>query len=160
MDLITILPVVTKDLPISPRFTPFDFLSRCKFGTLTTRQPMVGLRTIIGYTYLFGGRFQKKTFRVKVQYLFPMTPPPPGYQYHNMDIPTICRVMYSTEKSEMAQNTVAYLRGGRSTNGVLLYSSLVKVYRVVPKKTPKGGKSLLTQHGIRGNAATAPINTT
>ena len=34
-------PVVTKDLPISPRFTPYDFLSRCKFSTLTTRQPMV-----------------------------------------------------------------------------------------------------------------------
>ena len=42
MDLIlTILPVVTKDLPISPRFTPYDFLSRCKFSTLTTRPPMV-----------------------------------------------------------------------------------------------------------------------
>ena len=42
MDLIiTILPVVTRDLPISPRFTPYDFLSRCKFSTLTTRQPMV-----------------------------------------------------------------------------------------------------------------------
>ena len=42
MDLIiTILPVVTKDLPISPRFTLYNFLSRCKFGTLTTRQPMV-----------------------------------------------------------------------------------------------------------------------
>ena len=41
MDLITILPVVTKDLPISPRFTPYIFLSRCKFSTLTTRQPMV-----------------------------------------------------------------------------------------------------------------------
>ena len=45
MDLIiTILPVVTKDLPISPRLTPYDFLSRCKFSTLTTRQPMVELR--------------------------------------------------------------------------------------------------------------------
>ena len=42
MDLIiTILPVVTKDLPVSPRFTPYNFLSRCKFSTLTTRQPMV-----------------------------------------------------------------------------------------------------------------------
>ena len=42
MDLIiTILPVVTKDLPISPRFTPYNFLSRCKFSTLTTRRPMV-----------------------------------------------------------------------------------------------------------------------
>ena len=42
MDLvITILPVVTKDLPVSPRFTPYIFLSRCKFSTLTTRQPMV-----------------------------------------------------------------------------------------------------------------------
>ena len=44
MDLIiTILPVVTKDLPTSPRFTPYNFLSRCKFSTLTTRQLMVGL---------------------------------------------------------------------------------------------------------------------
>ena len=42
MDLIiTILPVVTKNLPISPRFTPYNFLSRCKFSPLTTRQPMV-----------------------------------------------------------------------------------------------------------------------
>ena len=42
MDLIiTILPVVTKDLPISPRSTPYDFLSRCKFSTLTTRQPTI-----------------------------------------------------------------------------------------------------------------------
>ena len=42
MDLIiTILPVATKDVPISPRFTPYDFLSRCKFSTLTARQPMV-----------------------------------------------------------------------------------------------------------------------
>ena len=39
--IITILPVVTKDLPISPRFTPYNFSSRCKFSTLTTRQPMV-----------------------------------------------------------------------------------------------------------------------
>ena len=40
MDLIiiTILPVVTKDLPISPRLKSYDFLSRCKFSTLTTRQ--------------------------------------------------------------------------------------------------------------------------
>ena len=39
--IITILPMVTEDLPISPRFTPYNFLSRCKFSTLTTRQPMV-----------------------------------------------------------------------------------------------------------------------
>ena len=32
---------ITKDLPISPRFTPYNFLSRRKFSTLTTRQPMV-----------------------------------------------------------------------------------------------------------------------
>ena len=38
---ITILPVVTKYLSISPPFTPYEFLSRCKFSTLTTRQPMV-----------------------------------------------------------------------------------------------------------------------
>ena len=42
MDLIiTILSVVTKDLPISHRFTPYSFLSRCKFSTLITRQPMI-----------------------------------------------------------------------------------------------------------------------
>ena len=38
--IITTLPVITKGLPISPRFTPYDFLSRCKFDNLTT-QPMV-----------------------------------------------------------------------------------------------------------------------
>ena len=35
------LSVITKDLPISPCFSPFGFLSRCKFSTLTTRQKMV-----------------------------------------------------------------------------------------------------------------------
>ena len=38
---VAILPVVTKDLLIFPRFSPYQFLSRCKFSTLTTRQPMV-----------------------------------------------------------------------------------------------------------------------
>ena len=33
--------MVTKDLPISPRFTPYTFLSRCMFSALTTRRPMV-----------------------------------------------------------------------------------------------------------------------
>ena len=42
MDLIiTILPVVPKDLSISPRFTPYDFLSRGKFSNLATRQLIV-----------------------------------------------------------------------------------------------------------------------
>ena len=42
MDLInTILPVVTMDFPISPRFTPYDFLPRYKFSTLTTRRPIM-----------------------------------------------------------------------------------------------------------------------
>ena len=39
---ILLMSVVTKDLPISPRFSPYDFLSRCKFSTLTTRQPING----------------------------------------------------------------------------------------------------------------------
>ena len=40
---VLLVPVVTKDLliSISPRFTPYGFLSRCKFSTLTTRQPVV-----------------------------------------------------------------------------------------------------------------------
>ena len=33
--IITILTAVTKDLPTSPRFTPYDFLSRCKFSNFT-----------------------------------------------------------------------------------------------------------------------------
>ena len=43
MDLIiTILPVVTKDLPISPRFTPYEFhRDASSASNLTTRQPMV-----------------------------------------------------------------------------------------------------------------------
>ena len=54
MDLtITILPVVTKDISISPRFTPYDFLSRCKFSTLTTRQP-----TWLNFTYLSSHHFR------------------------------------------------------------------------------------------------------
>ena len=52
MDLvITILPVVTKDLPISPWFTPHDFLSRCKFSSLTTRQPMVEFYLLFVLTF-------------------------------------------------------------------------------------------------------------
>ena len=39
--LTTILSVVTKDLPISPRFPPYNFVWRCKFSTLTSRQAMV-----------------------------------------------------------------------------------------------------------------------
>ena len=38
---VAILLMITKDLPISPRFTPYDFLSRYRFRILTTRQPMV-----------------------------------------------------------------------------------------------------------------------
>ena len=39
---VTILPAaVTKDLSISPRFTPYEFLSRSKFSTLTIRQPII-----------------------------------------------------------------------------------------------------------------------
>ena len=37
---VAFLLVVTKDLPISPRITPPDFLSRCN-GKFTTRQSMV-----------------------------------------------------------------------------------------------------------------------
>ena len=36
-----ILPEVIEALPISPRFTPYNFSLRCKFTTLTTRRPMV-----------------------------------------------------------------------------------------------------------------------
>ena len=42
---VAILPVITKNIPISPRFTPYEFLWRCKFSTLTTRQLMVEFYT-------------------------------------------------------------------------------------------------------------------
>ena len=32
---------ITKNLPIPPRFTPYQFSSRCKLSILLTRQPMV-----------------------------------------------------------------------------------------------------------------------
>ena len=39
---ITVLPVVTKDLPISPRFTPYDFFIAMQVHhSYKTRQPMV-----------------------------------------------------------------------------------------------------------------------
>ena len=38
---VAILPVDTNDFTFSPRLSPNDFLSRCKFSTLKTRQPMV-----------------------------------------------------------------------------------------------------------------------
>ena len=42
MDLIlTILPLITKGLPISPRLPPYCFLSRHKLSNFTTRQLMV-----------------------------------------------------------------------------------------------------------------------
>ena len=37
---LTAKPVVTKDFPISSRFSPYNFLSRWKFSALTTRQQM------------------------------------------------------------------------------------------------------------------------
>ena len=33
LNVSSILPVVTKDLPISPRFTLYEVISRCKFST-------------------------------------------------------------------------------------------------------------------------------
>ena len=46
MDLnVAIPPVVTKDLPISPRFTPYEVLSRSNFGSITTRQ------LLLNFTY-------------------------------------------------------------------------------------------------------------
>ena len=78
MDLIiTILPVVTKDLPISPRFTPYDLLSRCKFSTLTTRQLMVEFYSLTfprfplrkkEHNYSYFGKNRTHDFRTKGLY--------------------------------------------------------------------------------------------
>ena len=37
----TLPPCLWSDLPISPRFSPYEILSRCKFSSLTPRQPIV-----------------------------------------------------------------------------------------------------------------------
>ena len=76
MDLIiTILPVVTKDLPISPRFTPYNFLSRCKFSTLTTRQPMVEFYLLISNSVCF--HFLKAVVKRKHPRMLCIGGPPP-----------------------------------------------------------------------------------
>ena len=68
MDLIiTILPVVTKDLPISPRFTPYNFLSRCKFSTLTTRQPMVEFYLLTFPRFPFRKKEHKSALLVRIE---------------------------------------------------------------------------------------------
>ena len=57
--IIAILPVVAKDLPISPRFSPYVFLSRCKFSTLTTRQPRVEFHLLYLHSHAFRYGSQK-----------------------------------------------------------------------------------------------------
>ena len=40
---VDVLPVVSEDFLISTRLAPYEFLTRCKFKPLKTRQPMVEL---------------------------------------------------------------------------------------------------------------------
>ena len=49
-----------KDLLISPRFTPYDFLSRSKFSTLTTRQPQW-----LNFTYSRSHAFRYASYEKK-----------------------------------------------------------------------------------------------
>ena len=61
MDLIiTILPVVTKDLPISPRFTPYDFYRDASSVILQ----LVNQRLIFTYsrfhTFRYGRKYGRK----------------------------------------------------------------------------------------------------
>ena len=53
---VIILPVDTKDLPFSPRFTPYDFLWRCKFSTLTNQS----LNFTYSRTHAFRYKHQNK----------------------------------------------------------------------------------------------------
>ena len=55
---VAILPVVAKGLPISPRFTSYVFLPRCKCSTLTTRQPMIFVFT---YSHSYAFRYREET---------------------------------------------------------------------------------------------------
>ena len=56
--IITILPVVTKDLPIFPRFKPCEFLSRCKFSNFTIRHLMVEFYLRYSRSHAF--RYERK----------------------------------------------------------------------------------------------------
>ena len=62
LNVSSILPVVTKDLPISPRFTLYEVLSRCKFSTRLqlvnqwlhlTNSRSHGFRYVRSHTFFF-----------------------------------------------------------------------------------------------------------
>ena len=48
--------------PVSPRFTPYHFLSRCKFSTLTTRQPMAEFYLLTSPRFPFRKKEHKSYF--------------------------------------------------------------------------------------------------
>ena len=62
MDLIiTILPVVTKDLPVSPRFTPFDFFYRDASSALLQL-----VNQWLNFTYLRSHAFRYERKNTKI----------------------------------------------------------------------------------------------
>ena len=67
MGPVTILPVLAKGLPLSPRFTPYGFLSRCKFSTLTTRQPMVEFHLLTYSRFLSATDARKKSCLARIE---------------------------------------------------------------------------------------------
>ena len=65
-----IRPVDTKDVPISPQFTPYEFLSlsRYKFSTLTSRQQIMDFYFLVTFHDFRYGR--KKKERTLVNFWF------------------------------------------------------------------------------------------
>ena len=96
---ILLMPVITKDLPISPRFSRTIFLSRCKFSTLTTRQLMVDF-------YLL--TLSETEARVKYLILSRMELSP---DLRTTNTVVICEVIYCTTITSRFDNVSPCLAG-------------------------------------------------
>ena len=91
---VTILPVVTNDLPISHRFTPYEFLSRCKFSTLTNHQPMVAFYLTRVLTLSATEERKKIWFDKSLTHDFRTTSRCTGYQLDHSGGEGICMVTH------------------------------------------------------------------
>ena len=89
---ILLMPVVTKDLSISPRFSPYDFLSRCKFSTLTIRQLMVELYLLTFSRFLLPTpEYNRNPALTRIVLTLPRARLPT--KDHSVDVCTVCTVV-------------------------------------------------------------------
>ena len=71
MDLIiTILPVVTKDLPISPRFTPYNFFIAMQVQhSYNSSRSLAGFYSLSAFFSSFLGRFDELSAPIGLLFL-------------------------------------------------------------------------------------------